>query len=121
MAEWIVSISDDGWFGHSLASYQQLQMAQVLSVLSGRFHIVVNNDGLSSVIDETGKLVDSLPPFSSGILESHIYPAKGYTPWMILGDYPTFIFTILFLLFVIALRRGLMHKAIIASGYPAHT
>ena len=31
-AEWIVSISDDGWFGHSLAAYQQLQMSQVLSI-----------------------------------------------------------------------------------------
>ncbi len=30
-AEWLVSISDDGWFGHSLAPYQHVQMAQALS------------------------------------------------------------------------------------------
>ena len=53
-SQWIVSISDNGWFGHSLASYQQLQMAQMLSLLTGRYQIMVNNDGLSSVINAKG-------------------------------------------------------------------
>lgn len=97
-AQWIVSISDNGWFGHSLASYQQLQMAQVLSLLTGRYQIVVNNDGLSSVIAANGEVVESLPPFSSGILESSIYPAEGYTPWIIWHEYPAFIFCTFFLI-----------------------
>lgn len=59
-AQWIVSISDNGWFGHSLASYQQLQMAQLLSLLTGRYQVVVNNDGLSSIIDTHGNIVESL-------------------------------------------------------------
>ncbi len=106
-AQWIVSISDNGWFGHSLASYQQLQMAQVLSLLTGRYQIVVNNDGLSSVISETGDVVDSLLPFSSGILQSSIYPVLGTTPWIIWGEYPAFIFCLLviFSLFIIKFRH----------------
>ena len=42
-AAFIVSISDDGWFGHSFAIYQQLQMAQALSKQTERFQIVSNN------------------------------------------------------------------------------
>lgn len=104
LAQWIVSISDNGWFGRSLASYQQLQMAQVLSLLTGRFQIVVNNDGLSSVINNTGDIVDGLPPFSSGILESEVYPADGTTPWVIWYDYPVLFFCSFFLILVLFLK-----------------
>ena len=104
LARWIVSISDNGWFGRSLASYQQLQMAQVLSLMTGRFQVVVNNDGLSSVINNKGDIIDSLPPFSSGILQSEIFPAEGTTPWIIWYDYPVLIFCSFFLILILILR-----------------
>jgi apolipoprotein N-acyltransferase len=108
LAEWIISISDNGWFGHSLASYQQLQMAQVLSLLTGRFQVVANNDGLSSVINNQGDLVDSLPAFSAGILQSEIFSAFGATPWIMWGNYP-FLFFCVILFF---LQFFLRHKTI---------
>jgi apolipoprotein N-acyltransferase len=89
-AEWIVSLSDDGWFGHSFAVYQHLQMAQALSLLTHRYQIVANNDGLSSIITPQGQIKDSLPAFTSGILEGHIYPIHGATPWVRWGDMPIF-------------------------------
>jgi len=97
-ANWIVSISDDGWFGHSLAMYQQLQMAQTLSLQVGRYQIVSNNDGLSAIIDNTGHITDSLPAFSSSLLEGIIHPATGTSPWVRWGDRP-----IVYLSFIIAL------------------
>ena len=104
LARWIVSISDNGWFGRSLASYQQLQMAQMLSLITGRFQIVVNNDGLSSVINNNGNIVDGLPPFSSGILQSEVFPAEGVTPWVILYDFPVLLFCSFFLIFILYLQ-----------------
>ncbi|WP_133135006.1 apolipoprotein N-acyltransferase [Legionella rowbothamii] len=100
-AQWIVSISDNGWFGHSLASYQQLQMAQILSILTGRYQVVVNNDGLSSVINASGDITEMLPPFSAGILQGSIYPAEGITPWIRWSEMPTFIFCAVFLSFTL--------------------
>ncbi|WED44163.1 apolipoprotein N-acyltransferase [Legionella cardiaca] len=96
--EWIVSISDDGWFGHSLAMYQQLQMAQVRSLATGRYQVVANNDGLSSVINAQGELVASLPAFNSGILKTTLIPATGTTPWVRVGDTPILIFCALIIL-----------------------
>ncbi|MDP3269247.1 MAG: apolipoprotein N-acyltransferase [Legionella sp.] len=104
LAQWIVSISDNGWFGRSLASYQQLQMAQFLSLMTGRFQIVVNNDGLSSVINNKGDILDGLPPFSSGILQSEIFPASGSTPWIQTSDYPSLIFCSIILVIILFLR-----------------
>ena len=94
-AEWIVSISDDGWFGKSLALYQHLQMAQALSLLTGRYQIMSNNDGLSSIINEKGTIVNSLPAFSEGILEGNISGATGITPWVFYGDTPIILFFML--------------------------
>lgn len=97
-AEWIVSISDDGWFGHSLAMYQQLQMAQVRSIETARYQVVANNDGLSSLINTKGDIVAMLPAFSAGILKADLYPASGITPWVYWGDAPILIICVLILL-----------------------
>jgi apolipoprotein N-acyltransferase len=102
-AQWIISISDDGWFGHSLAMYQKLQMAQVMSMQTGRFQIVANNDGLSSVIDSHGNIIASLPAFSPGTLEAAIFPAHGTCPWIQWGDLPTVLLMAIILLFAIGL------------------
>jgi apolipoprotein N-acyltransferase len=104
LAQWIVSISDNGWFGRSLASYQQLQMAQMLSLLTGRYQVVVNNDGLSSVINNYGEILDSLPPFSSGILQSEVFPAQGATPWVVWNECPSLILCTLILFFALFLK-----------------
>ncbi|MDF1757893.1 MAG: apolipoprotein N-acyltransferase [Legionellaceae bacterium] len=94
-AQWIVSISDDGWFGHSLAIYQQQQMSQVLSMLTGRYQIIANNDGLSSIIDNHGNIISSLPAFSSDNLYGTIRPATGESIWLVIGDKPILFLSIL--------------------------
>lgn len=103
-AQWIVSISDNGWFGRSLASYQQLQMAQILSLLTGRYQVVVNNDGLSSIINEKGEIIDSLPPFSSGILEGVVFSAQGLTPWIVWNELPSIIFCSFLMIYILFLQ-----------------
>ncbi|KTC65860.1 apolipoprotein N-acyltransferase (plasmid) [Legionella adelaidensis] len=90
-AQWIASISDDGWFGHSFAMYQQLQMAQALSLQTGRYQVLANNDGLSSVINDKGEIVASLPAFKSKTLQASLYPAFGSTPWVYYGDGPVLL------------------------------
>ncbi len=104
-AEWIVSVSDDGWFGHSLAMYQQIQMAQALAIQTGRYHIIANNDGLSSIIDPTGKITNRLAAFSSGILEGVIYANNGQTPWVRWGDKPILIMSFIIALIALCFKR----------------
>ena len=104
MAEWIVSISDDGWFGHSLAMYQQLQMAQVRSLETARYQVVANNDGLSSVINTRGEITALLPAFTSGILKAQLFSATGMTPWVYYGNLPILLICALIVLFYTGFR-----------------
>ncbi|KTD16121.1 apolipoprotein N-acyltransferase [Legionella jordanis] len=110
-AEWIISISDDGWFGHSLAMYQHLQMAQVRSLESGRYQVVANNDGLSSVINSQGEIIASLPAFSAGVLKATLSPSTGLTPWAYMGDKPIAVFCLIIILLSVPFRYSLWkHK-----------
>ncbi len=104
LAKWIVSISDAGWFGHSLAMYQQLQMAQVRSMETARYQVVANNDGLSSLINTKGEIISSLPAYSEGILKAELKPASGMTPWVYFGNLPILIFCVLIVLFYTGYR-----------------
>lgn len=108
-AQWIVSISDDGWFGHSLAMYQQLQIAQVRSLQAGRYQVVSNNDGLSAIIDAQGKITDKLGAFTAGILQAKVFPATGMTPWVKWGDWPILLLCSLFLTWALG-QRYLSYK-----------
>ncbi|MDX2345359.1 MAG: apolipoprotein N-acyltransferase [Legionella sp.] len=103
-AAFITSLSDDGWFGHSFAMYQHLQMAQVISKQTGRYQIFSNNNGRSSLIDAQGKILNHLPAFSKGVLEGMIYPATGTTPWIQTGDTWVLNGTIILLLLIIGCR-----------------
>lgn len=103
-AAFIVSISDDGWFGHSLAMYQQQQIAQVRSLQTGRYQIVSNNDGLSAILNTQGEIEAALPGFSRGVLKGSVKPATGETPWVTWGDWPVGIF-LFFCLLLRTVRR----------------
>lgn len=110
-AEWIVSISDDGWFGHSLAMYQQLQMAQVRSLETARYHVVANNDGLSSIINERGEIEATLPAFNAGLLKGELIPTTGITPWVYWGNTPILLFCV-FIVLIYAGYRLIQQKSI---------
>jgi apolipoprotein N-acyltransferase len=108
-AAWIVSISDDGWFGHSLAMYQQQQMAQVRSLQTARYQVIANNDGLSSIVNTRGKIIAALPAFSAGILKATVFPMTGMTPWVYFGDLPSLLFAA-FIIFINMIYRARYHK-----------
>lgn len=112
-AEWIVSVSDDGWFGKSFAIYQQLQMAQALSLLTHRYQVVANNDGLSSIIDPNGRVINQLPAFTDGILEGKIYPKQTQTPWTRWGDRPILMFSLIGVLIALFSKRRYPYQSTI--------
>lgn len=76
----LINISDDSWFGHSIASAQQLQISEMRAIETGRPIILVNNVGITGIISAEGKLILSLPPYEEGILRTTIQGYTGNTP-----------------------------------------
>jgi apolipoprotein N-acyltransferase len=68
-ADIMVIISDNIWFGKSIASYQHRQIAQFYAIMLGKPAIFVNNSGASAVIGADGTILKELPNNVKGIIE----------------------------------------------------
>jgi apolipoprotein N-acyltransferase len=103
----ILTVSDDAWFGHSIAQAQHLQMAQMRAIEMGRPVLSVSNDGLTAAIDEHGFIYAIAPPFEPYVLTTMVQPRTGLTLWQTGGMDPVLL-TIL-LMIVFARRHRFSH------------
>ena len=62
-AEVLVNLSNDGYFGHSAAHQQHLEILRMRAAENRRYIVRATNDGITAVIDPRGRIVDRLPSF----------------------------------------------------------
>ncbi len=86
-ADALVNVTNDAWFGHSTARYEQFQMARMRTLEEGRSMIIATNDGISAVIGPRGEVVASAPPFQPYVLRSSVTPMAGLTPFARVGNW----------------------------------
>ena len=86
-ADALVNVTNDAWFGHSTARYEQFQMARMRALEEGRSMIVATNDGISAVIGPQGKVLASAPPYEAYVLRSSVTPRAGLTPFARVGNW----------------------------------
>lgn len=87
-AQVLVNVSNDAWFGKSLAAEQHLQASQMRALETGRWMVRSTNTGASAAIDERGRVVSRLPPFTAGTLVEQVPPFEGATPYVRWGNLP---------------------------------
>ncbi|MGH8300292.1 MAG: apolipoprotein N-acyltransferase [Steroidobacteraceae bacterium] len=83
----LVNVTNDAWFGHSTARYEQFQMARMRSLEEGRGMIIASNDGISAILGPRGEIVASAPPFEQYVLRSTVTPRAGLTPFARVGNW----------------------------------
>jgi apolipoprotein N-acyltransferase len=67
-AELLFNISDDGWYGHSAALAQHMEMARVRAVENRRWLLRDTNTGLTVDVDPYGRIVAQLAPSVRAVL-----------------------------------------------------
>lgn len=97
-AQLLLTITDDSWFGHSIAAAQHIQMSQMRSMETGRYMLFSSNTGITAVIDPMGNISKSIPTFKESDLTATVYPMRGSTPWMILRLYPFYLLVLVLVL-----------------------
>lgn len=106
----IINISDDSWFGHSIALNQQLQMAQFRALETGRPVLSSTNTGVTAIINSLGKIVAVLPIDQPRSLTGKVMPMKGETPLMRWDYYPILVIVVLLLLISVVSRNSISSK-----------
>ncbi len=106
----LVNVSNDGWFGDSIAPHQHLQMARFRALESGRFMLRSTNTGITAVIDPLGTVVRQGAQFKAVVVSATVQPRQGATPWVRFGNWPVLAVSVLLLLAAAAPIRQLVTR-----------
>ncbi len=104
-ANLFINVSNDAWFGDSLAPHQHLQIARMRAIENGRYLLRSTNTGVSAIINQRGKIVSRSPQFEQHALAGKARLYKGATPYSRLGNIPVLIIAAGLLLLLYYLDR----------------
>ena len=85
-AAFLVNVSNDGWFGDSIALPQHLQIARMRAAETGRYLLRATNTGLTAIVDEHGALRAVAPRAQVATLDGTLQPLAGRTPLLRWGN-----------------------------------
>jgi apolipoprotein N-acyltransferase len=86
-ARLLVNVSNDAWFGDSLAPHQHLEIARLRALETGRYLLRATNTGISAVIDAKGEVVARSPQFKTDVLTAKVQPRQSVTPFSRWGNW----------------------------------
>lgn len=104
-AQLIVTVTDDSWFGRSIAAAQQLQITQMRALETGRYVLAGTNNGITAIINEKGQITAEGPAHIQTVLTGAAQPMTGETPWVKMGIWPINIFMLGLILVGVLMRR----------------
>ena len=93
--EWLMTMTDDSWFGPWTGPYQHLGIAKVRAAEEGLAVVRAANTGVSAVIDPYGRITHSLGLDRTGVLDANLPRPLQSTLYSIWGD-------VIFLLMLLA-------------------
>ena len=82
----LVNVTNDAWYGRSIAAEQHEQIAAMRAIETARPMLRSTNTGITSIIDHHGKELARLPWFTRGVLEGSVAGRTGTTPYVRFGD-----------------------------------
>ena len=91
----LINVSEDRWFGDSLAPHQRLQMARFRVRETERAMLRSANSGLSAVIDWNADVLHQAPQFARAVVTARVQPRTGVTPYVAYGDLPALLSALL--------------------------
>lgn len=101
----LVNVSNDAWFGDSIAPHQHLEIARFRALETGRWLLRATNTGISALIDHRGAIAARSPQFRADALTGEVQPRTGLTPYARFGNFPVLAALVLALASALSLDR----------------
>lgn len=94
----LVNVTDDAWYGHSIAAAQHNQASRIRAMESGRMMLRATNTGVTSIIGADGKIVQQLPQHMEAVLLGSAQAYAGSTPYADWGNSAALLLIVLLML-----------------------
>ena len=100
----LLTVSNDAWFGDSIAPSQHMQMARMRAIENAKPVIRGTNNGITAMIDHRGKVISQLDQFTAGVLTGKVSSHVGATPFSKYANWPVVIFCLIIVSMLIIYR-----------------
>lgn len=105
-ADYLLTISNDAWFGDSIGPWQHFQMARMRALEIGKPLIRATNTGITAFVDAYGQVEKQAPQFETTVLNHQVRSYQGETPFVKMGQWGIYGFSLLILLLAIFRRKS---------------
>ena len=103
--DFIINISEDGWFGDSVGPHQHFSHSIFRSIEEGKNLIRSANNGISAYIDANGKIISKIESTDKGFLEIKNFKKTKKTIFNSYGNKIFFYFLIFYISLIFFLRK----------------
>ncbi len=93
-ANLLVNLTNDAWYGDTVAPWQHARLAQWRSIETRRTLVRATNTGLTAVIDPAGRMSEPLPVFTEGVLRATVPLLEMETFYVRYGDWFPWLMTV---------------------------
>ena len=108
-ADYLITISNDAWFGRSWGPHQHFQIARLRALELGKYLVRATNTGITAIIDHHGRVTAVIPQFEQAVLQGTLYTTEGRTPYRLWGWWPVLGLS-LGIILIIQVRRRLIKE-----------
>ncbi|HEX4988275.1 MAG TPA: apolipoprotein N-acyltransferase [Candidatus Binatia bacterium] len=86
-ANLLVNLTNDAWYGRTVAPWQHARLAQWRAIETRRSLLRVTNTGVTSLINAKGEMVETLPIFTPAALKTQLEILETETLYVRFGDW----------------------------------
>ena len=103
--DYIINISEDGWFGDSVGPYQHFSHSIFRSIEEGKNLIRSANSGISAYIIPTGEVISKIKSTEKGVIEINNFVKSKNTLFNVQGNKMFFYFLLIYISLFFFLKK----------------
>ena len=103
--DFILNISEDGWFGNSIGPYQHFSHSIFRSIEEGKYVIRSTNNGISAFINSKGQIINKILTTKKGFIELKSFKDAKKTIFSSYGNKIFFYFLAFYISLIFFLKK----------------